>query len=150
MASILDILGNVFKGHVKDVRTQVKATNFANDTLKAMGFKARALPEQVVPQQAPPPAPGVKNAIFDLVKSVPRAAVAAGNATYESVPKILNALDRASTPVGGRSFITGYQSPITRREGEGTASLVARATADFNSNIWTPAMMPAILRIGCR
>lgn len=144
MASILDILGNTFKKHVQDVRTQVKATNFANDSMKKMGFKARKLPD-VAP--APPPAPGVRNTVADLLYSIPKASVAAGNVMYDGAKKALSAIDKASTPVGGRSFVTGYQSPITRNEGESTASLIARATTDFASNIGTAGNETAKLAI---
>jgi hypothetical protein len=53
MASILDILGNAFKKHVQDTRTQIRVGN----TLAAMGFKAKAVPTttsaaNTVPSQA--------------------------------------------------------------------------------------------------
>jgi hypothetical protein len=150
MASILDILGNAFKKHVQDVRTDVKATNFANSTLKAMGFKARNPPTQAQnPTPNPPPAPGVKNTVFDLLKSVPRAAIAAGNTVYEGVPKVLNALDRSATSrsLSGVSPFTGYVDPVKRGVDESLASVVARRIGNQFANTWTAGNEAAKLAI---
>jgi hypothetical protein len=134
MASILDILGNALKKRVTEVRANPQAAIAAQEARRVAAQQKQPEPQPVPP---PPTAPGIKNTVADILFSLPKAAVSGGKVVYSGATKAASAIDRAATPVGGVSPITGYQSPIKRESPGflGTLGMSARATTDFAGNI---------------
>lgn len=148
MASILDILGNAFKRHVQDTRTQIRVGN----TLAAMGFKAKAVPtttsaanmaasrlgqnDSIEPEKSLGEkilaAPGnIATSAVNTVKAIPSAVYAGGKAV---VTPLLSRLDKVATRPGGFSPFTGNQYVEPKKPEESMASYVAKATGNFAAN----------------